>query len=211
MHLGIKTPASAFAIGFLLALGPQVEPAHAISTSFTFPRTFVSGLGTDNSVCSRTDPCQSFQAAHNATSPGGVVIVLDPCGTCGAMTIDRSISIVDEGVPAGNLVSGGGTGITINGAGIDVTLRGLTIEGIDNVTGANGIHFIQGNSLTLDHCAVHNVAGNGILFAPNTAATLHVNNSLISGNGRWTRRSLKTSPSCGLCRPADWRLRELPT
>jgi hypothetical protein len=170
-----NTLAMPAAAGLLLAV--NLHAAHATSA-----RTFVSGLGVDNPNCSRSQPCQSFQAAHDATSPGGVIVVLDPCGACGGVTLNRSISIIDEGVPAGNLVSGGGTGITINGAGIDVTLRGLTVEGIDNVSGATGIRFVKGKSLTIDHCAVHNIAGNGIVFAPNTDATLYVNNSLVLGN-----------------------------
>src|SRR5947209_19570252 len=88
-------------------------------------RTWVSGVGDDANPCSRTAPCKTFPGAFSKTAVAGEINVLDP-GGFGAVTINKSISIVAEGMPAGVLVSGG-NGIVINGggAGITVTLRGL--------------------------------------------------------------------------------------
>src|SRR5215472_9793769 len=95
----------------LLALAAHSAPAHAQQA-----RSFVSGLGNDGNApnCVRTAPCRTFQVAHDNTLANGEITVLDP-GSYGAVTINRTISIINDGVgEAGTLVSGGGTGITVN-------------------------------------------------------------------------------------------------
>src|SRR5262249_31392819 len=102
--------------------------------------TFVSAAsGNDANNCDRPTPCRTFQRAHDNTLAAGEITVLDP-GGYGAITISRAISITNDGVgEAGVLVSGGGTGITVNASASDtVNLRGLTIQGI-GFGGGNGI------------------------------------------------------------------------
>src|SRR5215468_10315252 len=112
----------------LVALALNAAPSHAQQA-----RSFVSGLGSDTNApnCVRTAPCRTFQVAHDNTLANGEITVLD-AGSYGAVTINRSISIINDGVgEAGMLISGGATGITINGGAADkVSLRGLTIKGI---------------------------------------------------------------------------------
>src|SRR6266571_8637351 len=107
-----KTTAFAFTAS-LLALGLGMAPAHALNT-----RSFVSASGLDTNSCARTAPCRTLQVAHDKTSPGGEINMLDPAGY-GTVIITKSISIMNDGVgSAGVLVPSGGTGITINaGAG----------------------------------------------------------------------------------------------
>jgi hypothetical protein len=89
-------------IGSLLTLGLQVEPVHA-----QLARTHVSSFGNDANNCDRLTPCRTFQTAHNKTLEEGEITILDP-GGYGAITITKSISIINDGVgEAGVLVSGG--------------------------------------------------------------------------------------------------------
>src|SRR5215467_7417803 len=82
-------------------------------------RTFVSGNGSDANPCSLAAPCRSFTGAIAQTSPGGEIAVLDTAGY-GAVTINKSVSIVnEEGVEAGITVTAG-DGITITAAVFDV-------------------------------------------------------------------------------------------
>src|SRR5215813_11008718 len=94
---------SSLLLSTLLALGLHVSPAQA-----QMARTFVSAAtGNDANDCSLPTPCRTFQAAHDKTFDQGEITVLDP-GGYGAVTISKSISIVNDGVgEAGMLVSGG--------------------------------------------------------------------------------------------------------
>src|SRR2546427_4527469 len=88
---------------------------HAVPAQAQLARTFVSAAtGNDANDCNRLTPCRTFQGAHDKTFDQGEIIVLDP-GGYGAVTITKSISIVnDMAGEAGILVSGGAVGITIN-------------------------------------------------------------------------------------------------
>src|SRR5262249_16590795 len=130
--------------------------------------------------------------------------VLDP-GSYGAVTINRTISIINDGVgEAGMLISGGGVGITINGADTDkVSLRGLTIKGI-GFGGGIGIVFNPGAFLSVKNRAIRNLtgtngSGNGIIFQPNDGTTnlgltnnLAITNTILADNqasGVWIHPS----------------------
>jgi len=171
-------------VGVLIALGLCAAPAHA-----QFARTFVSSVGNDANDCNRLTPCRTFQRAHDNTLANGEVTVLDP-GGYGAVTISKTISIINDGVgEAGALVSGGANGITVAAGAADaVSLRGLTIKGI-GFGGGNGIVFNSGKSLTVENCAIRNLsvgsapsAGVGILFQPSTSSTLAVSNTFVADN-----------------------------
>jgi len=72
-------------------------------------RTFVSSSGSDLNNCDRLTPCRTFQHAHDQTLAQGEIPVLDP-GGYGSVTINRAISMINDGVgEAGVLVSGGAT------------------------------------------------------------------------------------------------------
>src|SRR5262249_38802870 len=89
---------TAFLVSAAAALGVTVGSAHAI------PRSFVSGAGA-GTTCTRAAPCATFQAAHNATDPGGEVNCIDP-GDFGAVTITKSITIDCTGT-LGTIRTGG--------------------------------------------------------------------------------------------------------
>jgi hypothetical protein len=165
----------------LLVLGLAAVPNPAAAQ---LARTFVSAaIGNNANDCDRLTPCRTFQAAHDKTFDQGEITVLD-AGGYGALTIRKSISIINDGVgEAGVLVSGGATGITIDAPNAYVSLRGITVQGI-GFGGGSGIVFSSGFALTITNCAVRNLTGYGISFIPHSAnARLAVSNTLVADNG----------------------------
>ena len=167
----------------------------AISLSFTaalsapgqaqpFFRTFVSGLGSDDNPCTRTQPCLTFAKALTNTNAGGEIDVLDP-GDYGPLVIDKSISIGNDGVgTVGIRALSGGVGITINASLTDViNLRGLTIEGAG--IGQTGIVFNTGKALTIQNCISRNFIGDGIHFenSSDSFTNLNISNTFVANNG----------------------------
>ena len=165
------------AAGLALAATLPVSSAQAQS-----PRTFVSAAGSDSNPCSFAAPCRHFQAAVNATSPGGEVDALDPAGY-GPITITQAITIEGQGwsyiAPP---VSG--NGITINAVSGNFFIHGVLINGAGITGPINGIVFNSGNVLTVRDCVIRNFNGDGIDFLPtgSTATQLLVSNTLVSDN-----------------------------
>ena len=87
----------------------------------------MSGLGDDNSTCTRPAPCRTFAGAIGKTNAGGEVVVAD-AGGYGSFTIQKSISIISEGAFGGIL--GGAPGVLIDAPGANVVLHGLMLEGL---------------------------------------------------------------------------------
>ena len=170
---------SSLFLSALLALGLHISPAQA-----QMARTFVSAAtGNDANDCNRATPCRTFQAAHDKTFDQGEITVLDP-GGYGALTISKSISIVNDGVgEAGMLVSGGATGIEVVAPDSGyVNIRGITIQGI-GFGGGIGVRFDRGFALTLTNCVIRNLTGDGIIFHPATSSSLAVSHTLVADNG----------------------------
>lgn len=148
----IRTSVRVFALlTFTLAL-----PAAAQAQT----RTWVEGAAGDDAFpCSRTAPCRTFSRAHSVTSANGEINVVSP-GSYGAVTVTKSITI-DGGVGVVAAITNTSTnGVTINDSGsntIVVTLRNLTINGLGATGGTNGINFVSGKTLNVDHCKI---AGN---------------------------------------------------
>jgi hypothetical protein len=66
-------------------------PAHAQPL-----RVYVSGFGLDTNPCTVTQPCRTFQQAHNTAAANGEIDVIDPSGY-GPITITHGISIQAHG------------------------------------------------------------------------------------------------------------------
>jgi hypothetical protein len=164
------------AAGLALAALLPTLPAQAQNT-----RSFVSGLGSDSNSCTLAAPCRSFQHAHDQTNAGGEIAVLDTAGY-GAMTITKSISIVNPGgVEAGIAAVSGGNAITINpSTSATVTLRGLTLEG--SGVGQNGIVLSASapGTLNIIDCVVKDFTGDGILVTPMFSGSVQNENVLIA-------------------------------
>lgn len=144
-------------------------------------RTWVSGVGDDVNPCSRTAPCKTFAGAISKTAAGGEINVIDP-GGYGAVTITKSITIDGAGTMASILASGT-NGVVVNGAGVRVTLRNLSINGAgtgtNNISGLNGIRFLNGASLTVENVNIFGFSQHGIDFQPSASSELFVQNSTI--------------------------------
>lgn len=168
----------AIVVAASLMLACILSPAKAQNA-----RSFVSSHGLDTNACTLAAPCRSLAVALAATNAGGEIDVLNPAGY-GALTINKAISIVNDGVgTAGVIVPSGEDGIIINAGPNDaVSLRGLSVEG--SGVGATGIKFNSGASLTVEKCVIRHMTGNGIDFTSSTATSaLTVSNSLVADNG----------------------------
>jgi hypothetical protein len=163
------------AVGLAFAATLSAVPAQA-------QRVFVSGTGVDTNPCTFASPCRSFQHAHDVAPAGGEIAVLDTAGY-GAVTITKSISIVNPGgVEAGIAVSSGGTAVTISAGPTDaVSLRGLTIDG--GGRGSTGIVFTGGRSLIIQNCVVRNFQSSGIGMSPSGPVSISITNTLVAENG----------------------------
>jgi hypothetical protein len=174
------------ATGIVAAALFYTAPAAAQAT-----RTWVSGVGDDVNPCSRTAPCKTFAGAISKTAAGGEIDCLDP-GGFGTLTVTKSITIDCTGTFGSTLNSGGINGFVINDSATAtpgtarVVLRGISINGAGTTPGLNGIRFISGASLVVEHAIIQNnlsVNGQGISFQPAAAARLALRDVLLVNNG----------------------------
>jgi Right handed beta helix region len=173
--MSTKTTSLQAIAAVLLVCGVAAAPAQAAVN-----RIFVSGTGTDSGTCTRTAPCRTFAFAITVTPAGGEIDVLNPAGY-GAVTIDKAISIVNDGVGTAGITASSGNAITINaGASDSVHLRGLTLTGLG--TGANGILFNSGGNLAIENCVIWNFATAGLNISPSTSSSFSVSNTIASNN-----------------------------
>ena len=157
----------------------------SLSAQAQVPRTWVAGSnGNDANPCSRSQPCATFGTALAATIAGGEINVIDG-GGFGTLSINKSVTIQNDGAGTAGILHSMDTGITVNGPGIVVTLRGLDFFG--NGTGLRGVRFMDGSALHIENCTFRNSnAGNGfgIEFMPFTGpAALFVSDTVITNNG----------------------------
>lgn len=172
-------------LGLLLMCMLYVSPASGQAT-----RTWVSGVGDDANPCSRTAPCKTFAGAISKTAARGEISVLDP-GGFGAVTITKSISIVNDDSGEAGILAAGTNGVIVNAAATDVViLRGLVIDGgTPAVPGLNGVRFLAGAALHIQNSMIKNFSGVapngfGVLFAPAAGTSeLHISNTTFINNG----------------------------
>ncbi len=142
-------------------------------------RTWVSGVGDDANPCSRTAPCKTFAGAISKTAAGGEINALEP-GGFGAVTITKAITITGDGTMAGVLVSGTNGIVVQAGASDVVILRNLHINGLG--TGLNGIRFLSGAELHVEHCEIRGFSQQGIDIAPGGSGKAFVGNTELRDN-----------------------------
>jgi hypothetical protein len=151
----------------VLALLLLASPAAAQAT-----RTWVSGVGDDANPCSRTAPCKTFAGAIAKTAPGGEIDALDP-GGFGGVTITKSITIDGGGGQVASVLVSGTNAIVVQALTTDVvTLRNIRLNGIG--TGLNGIRFLSGRALIVEHCEIFEFTQAGIDVSLNQASTGNV-------------------------------------
>ncbi len=143
-------------------------------------RTWVSGVGDDANPCSRAAPCKTFAGAISKTAAGGEIDALDP-GGFGVVAITKAITIDGGGGQVASILSGASNGIIVNaGAGDIVTLRNIQINGTG--VGPNGINYIAGLGLIVEHCNISGFTGDGIRVGTAAAANLTVHDTYITHN-----------------------------
>jgi len=171
---------------FLFVLGILV----AAQVNAQASRTWVSGVGDDANPCSRTAPCKTFAGAISKTAAGGEIDALDPAGF-GAVTITKAITIDGGGQVASVLVSGT-NGIVVQAGVSDVViLRNLDFNGLG--TGINGIRFLSGRQLAVDHCNIFGFTANGIDVSRSSSGDVFVRDSTFTNNGGAAVRLITTS------------------
>ena len=168
----IQLPFALLAI--VLACSLASAPAHARA------RVFVASYGNDSNPCTFGSPCKTFQQAVDVVDAGGEVTAIDSAGF-GPINITKSVSITSPtGVEAGIVPAAGGNAITIAaGAENEINLRGLIIEG--SFTGATGIVFSSGGTLTIQDTVVRDFIDSGIGLTPNSSAHIAVSNTINNG------------------------------
>jgi hypothetical protein len=145
-------------------------------------RAWVSGHGTDAAGCGApTAACRSLQyVLDHIIAAGGEIDVLDP-GGYGAISISKSISIVNDGVGTAGVQATNGNAISIiAGVSDSITLRGLNIDGLG--TGHDGISLSQAGALTVTNCVIRHFAHDGMDVQPDSHLMLTVVNSTAADN-----------------------------
>jgi hypothetical protein len=163
------------------------QPAKAQNQS----RAWVSGSGVDQGGCGPyTEPCRTLQYAHdNIVAAGGEIDIKDAAGY-GSIAINKSISIINDGVgTAGVLAAPNSYGINITG-GSYVRLHGLTIEGAGKGTMGIGMGGFNQMQVVITNCMVQNIAagpalldGHGLLIGAPGTVIVTVSNSTIAAVG----------------------------
>ncbi|MEA2936466.1 MAG: hypothetical protein QOD74_3112 [Variibacter sp.] len=164
------------ALAVLFAFALPVMPAHAQAT-----RTWVSGVGDDANPCSRTAPCKTFGGAISKTATGGEINVLDP-GAFGALTINKSISVIAQGFEAGMLTSGtNGVVVNMPNATDRALIEGLDLEGLG--TGLDGVRIVGNGTTTIRRSSIRNYSGNGVNLIGVSGARAFLQDVVISHSG----------------------------
>ena len=147
-------------------------------------RTWVSGVGDDANPCSRTAPCKTFAGAIAKTAAGGEIDALDP-GGFGAVTITKSITIDGGGGQIASVLVSGTNGIVVAAGPTDqVTLRNLQFNGLSG-QGLNGVSFVSGGSLRLEHVNIFGfglTGGSGVSDTNSGPSSLVISDSTIADN-----------------------------
>jgi hypothetical protein len=144
-------------------------------------RTWVSGTGLDTNPCTRAAPCATFAVAFAATLTGGEISVVDS-GAYGSLTINKAISITNDGAGEAGIVVSSTNAIIINAGTADVNLRGLVLNGQGS---GLGIHILAAGRVSVQNCLIQQF-GTGINVATNANnIKLHIQDTTIinSTNG----------------------------
>jgi hypothetical protein len=119
-------------------------PAHAQQ------RVFVASFGLDTNPCNVTQPCRTFQHAHDIAPANAEIDVLDPAGY-GPVVITKGISIQAHGFGGITQTAGCPTcaaiTVSITTPNNPVTLNGLLLDG--GGTGTLGIYITSSASVQI--------------------------------------------------------------
>ena len=131
-------------------------------------------------TCSRSLPCATFQAAHDAASAGVEIKCVD-AHDYGPVTITKSITIDCTGVGAA-VVTSASHGVVINLNNGTVRLRGLHVDGKNTGTFGLDVH-TSGGQLSIEKCRISRFSGDAIVITASGLFKLFVSDSVIENNG----------------------------
>lgn len=150
-------------------------------------RSYISPSGSDNRLCTRTQPCRSFDGALAKTDEGGEIVAMET-GTYDPTTVTKSITLaaapgadVAIRVAAGNAVTIGAN------SGDVVVLRGLRLGGPGkNVAGTAGVLFNINSpsccvSVNIEHSIISDF-DKGVQMDLGVASRLLVSDSVFRAN-----------------------------
>jgi hypothetical protein len=178
--LGRVRPERGITVKYLLRLCLILAVVSPVVLHAQQTRSWVSGVGDDINPCTRTAPCKTFAAAISRTAAGGEIDALDP-GSFGQVTITKAITI-DGGAGLASVLAAAGNGITVS-AGLtdDVIILHISFNGVGS--GAQGIVFNSGRSLTVEDCSFKFFTEGAVLFDPGSGSSqLTVRNSIFDRN-----------------------------
>jgi len=181
-----------------LLVGLIVAPASCVIAGSALAQnahSWVSSTGT-GTTCTRSVPCASLDTAHDATSAGGVISILDPGGgDMYTLAVKKSLTIRAEGIDGGETaIATGGNWILVEAGPSDqVVLEGLHLNG-------GGIRYVSGGHLHIVRCVITsgNVPGSaGIRFQPSSTGRLSVTDTVITNYGSGTGGGILVNPQSG--------------
>ncbi|HYG79161.1 MAG TPA: right-handed parallel beta-helix repeat-containing protein [Pyrinomonadaceae bacterium] len=145
-------------------------------------RTFVASHGSDANPCSRTQPCRTFQRAHDVVQALGEVMALDS-DNFGRLNITKSVTITGEGVHAVvDVETNTQIGITIGNAGT-VKLRHLTIRYLTQPVGGLGILAKNFTALHVEDCNIDGFHTGISVDNLDWSREVYVDDTVITNNG----------------------------
>src|SRR5258708_20813509 len=149
-------------------------------------RPGVCGVGDDANPCSRTAPCKTWAGAISKTAPGGEIDALDP-GGFGAVTITKSITFDGGGGQVASILITGTSAIVVAAGSNDIVIiRNLRLDGLRGAgnanAGVNGIRFLSGAELHIEHCSIFGFNNAGIDVETSTASKFFVDDTTSTDN-----------------------------
>jgi len=162
---------------------------HAATPAGAASKVWVSHLGNDANPCSATLPCASLAAALTAVAAGGEISVLDAGDYGPPFTINKAVSISNDGAGEAGIVntSTSAAAVTIvAGAGDIVSLRGLVLDGVG--AGFEGIEADFIGAVHVQNCVIRNFQASGSAGISMTAnnnrhSQLFVSDTIVYNNG----------------------------
>lgn len=143
-------------------------------------RTWVSTGGSDTNPCSRNLPCRNFAAAIGVVSDGGEVVVLDS-GGYGAVTVDKSVSLISPPGIHAAIAPTDGTALTIEASDGRVTVKNLFLNGQGALL---GVEVLDAASIVIEGSTVSNFAVRGIYASPSDTFFFTLKDSMLLNNGQ---------------------------
>jgi Right handed beta helix region len=178
------------AIGAVLILAAVVPATASAQAS----RTYVDReAGSDANDCLRETPCQTFQRAHDMSTPNGEINAITP-GNYSSVIITKPITIDGNGTQSTISPFGAAVTVDLPNRG-KVVLRDLRINVAANL-GAHGVSVLNGATVVLDNVRIFG-GSQAAVDVQRAPTRLIIDRSKIHGSGA---EGVRLAPSGGTVR-----------